>query len=1072
MLHLRRFLVAAVVFACAYGVYAQGVAPWIDSPDAIKKKESTSPTKFPLAQSMKRDFSGLFPPGSWELGNPKVVETAQCTLLLQDYKPTEDGSMELKPCTLIFYMADPKHPAGEPLPDGPDTRRPVVMQAPEGAILQFDRALDLAKAEFGRVVGGKLVGPILIFSPPSKPGADDALRISTRNVQMDPERVWTPHDVEFQYGSSFGRGRDLTIALLPTDKPSAGKTKSPAIGGVRAMQLNRIERLHLEAGGTGLVPTPESLSFQASQQAKKPGGKEPPLEIRCQGPFVLDMQQQIAAFDDRVEVSRVHAVGPPDRLLCQTLTLHFKGPAEVKASAKQAGDKLAEATDGGKTPPQISSQVERIVAAGTPVVLEGASQGVFATAARMEYNVATRRIALEPAPLIKGDWAQQVSLTQWQNKFEARELEYELADQGRIGRLWAAGPGRLQVVQGEQEKQQTIVATWNKELRIRPHEQHQVISLSDAASISVEPLGRFSADELHLWVLEITQDATHANDLERLPSLDSSPADGPNSSQSPAAPQPPQKFTLVPDRMLAQGHVLLDSPQLHAETGRLEAWFVNQPIEAEPPGAKPAHNMPMPAGPTPLPDDPQRLPAANDLPPPSQQKFDVVGQLIQLQIARDGRRHTIDGLNIRGGATIKEIHTEKPGQLPLIVRGEAVELRHGASRNAQIDVVGQPASVAARGLNLSGNAIHLHRGENRLWIDGAGTATLPMPPPKPSLEPPPPPQSVRVTWQGHMTFDGLTAHLESEVVARGPTQYALADTLDVTLSDRLDFSNPSVRASAEKPIGKPIEMARLAFTGDPGHPVHLENIGVDNLGQQTSLDKVEVANLIIDRLAGSLRADGAGWVSTVRQGDGGLGLAAAPDAGPALPFGAAPSATPPSATPAKLTYLHVSFQGGIVGDLNKHEIQFQRDVTTLYGQVDHWSDTLSATRLDDLGKSGAYMTTDKLTVLEMLIPNNPQRWIELEARGNTLIEAQEFTARAQRVSYSTQKELLVVEGDGRSDAEFWKSQGPPGSPFGYTASQKFQYWRKTGDLHLGPTKVIDLQQLSPASAKPRPTRWR
>ena len=104
MLALRRFLFALLTTALAFGVYALLVAPWLEPP-AVKATQVKSGRDQHTSTVDLRDFSELFADGSWELDDPKVIETAQCTLLLKDYKPLPDGQMEIKPCTIIFYMA-------------------------------------------------------------------------------------------------------------------------------------------------------------------------------------------------------------------------------------------------------------------------------------------------------------------------------------------------------------------------------------------------------------------------------------------------------------------------------------------------------------------------------------------------------------------------------------------------------------------------------------------------------------------------------------------------------------------------------------------------------------------------------------------------------------------------------------------------------------------------------------------------------------------------------------------------------------------------------------------------------
>ena len=45
------------------------------------------------------------------------------------------------------------------------------------------------------------------------------LEIVTKNVQMNSERIWTPHDLTFRYGQSHGSGHDLQILLSTVRDP-------------------------------------------------------------------------------------------------------------------------------------------------------------------------------------------------------------------------------------------------------------------------------------------------------------------------------------------------------------------------------------------------------------------------------------------------------------------------------------------------------------------------------------------------------------------------------------------------------------------------------------------------------------------------------------------------------------------------------------------------------------------------------------------------------------------------------------------------------------------------------------
>lgn len=1018
MLYFRRWLIATCVFGAMYFAYALFAAPLLE-PAAITKGTNPNPPPPPLTTTTdgeREKILKLFPPDAWEHNAAKFIQTEQCTLLLKDYQPTPDGRLELKPATLVFFAGGEK--------DSPDPEkrkgRPIVLRAPQGAMLQFDRPLDFARAEFGRLIGGRLPGEITIFSPPSKPGANDALQLTTRNLQMDSQRAFTPHDVEFQYGDSYGRGRDLTLFLKPSEKSGA----ETAFGGVSTLQLSRIERIHLDLPGDSLVP---NLS---NTPATTPTKRKAPIEITCRGMFVFDFEQKLAAFDDQVEITRLLPGGLPDKLTCNRLRIYMGDDAAKKAAA----DKLAVAIAAGIEPcvdPLRGVAVSKIVATGNPVILEGPSTGLFVKAARLELLPQLRRIALE-----SGQGLKQVTLRQGPHAFDAVELQYEMSPTGGLGRLWAAGPGRLQTLQILSGEPRTLDAKWNKELRIQPQDGAQVVSLVSQAAVSLQSLGTFVADELHFWLHEAPKPASGG----MVPVENDMLGSTANGAQPNAAAAQP-KVQIVPDRLLALRGVEVESPKLHAKTERLEAWFFTPD-----PALVPAAKQQAP------PFKPGTLIGGKDgkeQGPP--QKFDVSGQLVQMRVA-NGAISGVEDLTIQGNAQIDEIQTSVPGQAPLKLRGEAVELRGGTTPDAIVHVVGQPAKISARGLSLQGDAIHLHRGENRVWIDGPGDATFPLPqkipPPGRPVEPP---QYMRVTWQRKMNFDGQTVHLEEDVQARTATQLVLCGQLDASITDRIDFAQPQV---SEK-----VSLAEMKLDGG----VYLENRTLDEQGQQVSFDTLETPNLYLNQITGAMRAVGKGKLLTIRKGA--IKVPGAP-----LP-GAAGEKPGDNNT---LTHLLVSFQRGMVGDMNKRTVQFEQNVETVYTRVADWRDRLTIEMIDRgglpaLGDQGILMSSDAMQVAQVLPPAGGEPTYELMAEGNTRVDGREFTVRAHRITYTSAKEVMVVKGDGRADAELWVDSKETGRK-GYQRFREFWYYPKTGkiDLQGAGTGGVEIG----SSTVPRPTRQR
>lgn len=999
----------------AYAGYAWLIAPLLEPPPVAPSPIPSPPIPGAKQLTSRQDLLQLFAADAWEQNAAKIIETEQFTLLLKDYQPTPDGRLEIKPATLVFYAAGEKDANGKLKSKG----RPIVLRAPQGAVLQFDKPLDFARAEFGRLIGGRLPGEITIFSPPSKPGANDALQLTTRNLQMDSQRAFTPHDVDFQYGDSYGRGRDMTLFLKPSEKNGS----ETAFGGISTLQLSRIERLHLDLPGDSLVPN-------LSGKPTAPNKKKAPIEITCRGMFVFDFEQRLAAFDDQVEITRLLPGGLPDKLTCNRLRIYMGDDATKKAAA----EKLAAAAAAGldvPADPLRGVAISKIVATGNPVILEGPSTGLYVKAARVELIPPLRRIALE-----SGQGLKQVTLRQGPHAFDAVELQYEMSPTGGLGRLWAAGPGRLQTMQVLSGQPRTLDAKWNKELRIQPQDGAQVVSLVSQAAVSLQSLGTFVADELHFWLHEVPASAPSIVPTETDMLGSTAYGTQPNASAGPS------KVQIVPDRLLALRGVEVESPKLHAKTERLEAWF----FKPDPAAVAAAKQQPPPF-------KPGRLMGggsdANQGPP---QKFDVTGQLVQMRVASGGEVNGVEDLTIQGNASIDEIQTSQPGQAPLKLRGEAVELRGGTTPDAIVHVVGQPAKISARGLSLQGDAIHLHRGENRVWIDGPGDATFPLP----QKIPPPgrpvaPPEFMRVTWQRKMNFDGQTIHLEEDVQARTSMQLVLCGQLDASITERIDFAQPQVN-------GK-VSLAEMKLDGG----VFLENRTLDELGQQTSFDTLETPNLYINQLTGAMKAFGKGKLLTIRKGE------------IKVPGAALPAAAAGPNAEAPLTHLLVSFQRGMAGDLNKRTVQFEQNVETVYTRVADWRDRLTIEMIDQrglpaLGQQGILMTSDTMQVAQVLPPAGDEPSYELISEGNTRVDGREFTARAHRITYTSAKDMLVVKGDGRADAELWYTQKGSAS-HAYQAAREFRYWPKTGAIEIqdGARGVIELQQLG---NKPRPNRQR
>jgi hypothetical protein len=261
--------------------------------------------------------------------------------------------------------------------------------------------------------------------------------------------------------------------------------------------------------------------------------------------------------------------------------------------------------------------------------------------------------------------------------------------------------------------------------------------------------------------------------------------------------------------------------------------------------------------------------------------------------------------------------------------------------------------------------------------------------------------------------------------------------LAVSLSRRIDFAEPG--------SGDEVDLARLAMDGG----VFLVSRSLDEHGEQQSFEQLNVKDLVIDRTAATLHANGPGWANSTR-----LASAALPGG-----LGGQPTPMPPaprdSAKPPELINVHCTFERAIVGNLAKREIEFQGQVRTTVMPVLDWDQEVRIERLEDLGEKGVLMTSQRLNVVEMT-PAGQKGWIEVSASGGVIVDGKVFKVSAPRIAYSSDKEVLMLEGDGRADAELWYRTAP-GQPSSYGAARKWRYWLRTGMFDVEDARPFEFQ---------------
>jgi hypothetical protein len=330
----------------------------------------------------------------------------------------------------------------------------------------------------------------------------------------------------------------------------------------------------------------------------------------------------------------------------------------------------------------------------------------------------------------------------------------------------------------------------------------------------------------------------------------------------------------------------------------------------------------------------------------------------------------------------------------------------------------------------------------------------PAAPPGPPGQPAPPGR-LDVTWQGRLDFDGLKARFIDTVVAKAGQADVRAGSLDVFFDRPFEFAAGESRRDGKQP-----EVARVACGGG----VKIESESVDEKGER-STEQLFTRDLVIDRATGDVTGTGPGRLTSTRAGEPpSMSIPAGPQ-----PAGAVP-AQPVAAVRrgSGLTYLGVDFQRGLRGNLNRRTMEFHQRVVAIYGPVARRGDTLDPHAASGMPEGAVTISCDALGVGQAApLPGRERSTIELGAGGNVLVEGESFTARSARLTWSEAKDLLVFEGDGRSDAQLFRQLKVGAQPSTASAG-KILYWRSQNRVEVEDARYIDLDQIrgGPAGGVP------
>ena len=1012
MSRLARIAGSFIVVVATWWVYSIAAVPFIEPQESHDSAAGISDEDRQRVRSavgqQRAELGHWFAKDDWEVtSSPTILETAQGKLLFKSHTadPADARVVTLTPCTMVFL------PEGTFESEAERNRRAVVLRAPAGADLRFRETFDLKHVQAdNKLIGARLKGKVTIRSDQRSAGPEDDLLIVTQEVTMADDRITTPHQVDFTYGPNRGRGRDMRLDLYGAEE----KAGQPTHGPVKTFELAREVYMRIEPGEADLFPgagpQPAKAETKNNPPPNEPGAAEPkpPVEITCQGPFRFEMARYLATFKDHVDVLRLNTTGPSDQMTCEKLDLEFEP------------DPTAAAATGGSMP---KLRPRRIIAEGTPVLLRSPSNGVEARGRKLNYDIQKRsgrlsdndeamlRQRLPPAAGRAGGE---------QREIHARELYFESDPENPSGLpkvFSATGKGWLRG-SPPTDGGQTIFVRWTTALKFHPYQGSQLLSILGDAHAETPDSGNLDAEKIFVWLR---------------------PA-------GPGAPPGGKPRQFDPEKMLALGHVRPNSPQLEGEVGEMHVWF-DPPAPPPPVAAGPALAQPAPPPPP---------PAKRSMP---DRRFHVSGDLLQAQVVHRGEQMDVSELTIDGHTRCAERPTALTDEEPLVIVGDHLHLTQPTPENMTVQVTGQPARIDARKMTLiggsraSGGSIFLRRATNQLWVPGPGTLLLPVDRDMQG-RPLARPQPMTIEWQGRMDFDGQAADFKQKVVAHNAESQLRTPFLRAIFSEPVRFDGG---ASDQRP-----QIERLICR----QGVDLEHRVLEGR-RMTSWERMKARDLNYEYTSGDVAAQGPGVITRTWLDDGG--------ASPVLPGGATPKRQSkpsgqtrgqpsgqkgkPLAKPAtSLVYLNATFEERLTGNQHRELMVLHGHVRAVYGPVADWRGKLNPDHPELLGDSGFVLTCDQLDVAKNTANRQGQAAFELIGLGNTVVEGAAFLARARRLTYSSQSDRLVLEGDGWAGARLYREHRKDKHPKDLVAG-KISYWPKTQRIKLDDFHSFDFSHV-------------
>ncbi|MBT4866325.1 MAG: hypothetical protein HON53_14570 [Planctomycetaceae bacterium] len=608
-------------------------------------------------------------------------------------------------------------------------------------------------------------------------------------------------------------------------------------------------------------------------------------------------------------------------------------------------------------------------------------------------------------------------------------------EEGAAKSVWCRGAGQL-TFYDKKSGQIQLHAKWAKQLRKYPdpYSDLDVIEL-DRDAIVRQPLQQsgLAADFIKLWVEPQEEDSKE------------SPA---VANRSKETGEEPQQFRI--DHMHALKNVVMISPEMHADTDRLEVWFEEADLPPQPETtsaqdrkhqentappnvgdriastqtsssgtAKNANGSSPQENPF-LPDQQEKsrnkqmtaAPVAKKKKEPAV----IVSDLIRARILHDRVRQQSQVAEIW---TIGNVEVTQPGKLgepPLRISGDRLHMQNQSEADQLVHVFGAPAHIRDRQMHIQGSNVHLDRNRNHAWVNGAGLLQLPV---DKDLDGKPlkTPQILDIWWKDKMTFDGKSAKFLGDVLTSLEHSRMRCPEMEVLLTERISFADVD-RDDRDADDNPKVDVNFMICKGgvDIESREYVEQ-------QPVQIRRSHFRNLTLNKATGKQLANGPGWITVWRKAEGNrAGLSS---------IATVRANKPLQADTAEWEYSRIDFSGKSDGNMKDRFTTFSDRVEVVHGPVEQ---PLSIIDPDNIPENGGWMRCDQMQLTQFEKTETTPAYIKMLGSGNAELEGrmpgrsrsetrgESFRARADTISFDESKGLYILRSRGNRTATVWRQK--------------------------------------------------